>query len=80
MKYKIPIVICGVCFHSMDIKEWLAGFDTEVGNYVPHPNRSHLCKCGMLWEPSSGIPGDRMSEACGIMFFCDMPDGCVLEK
>lgn len=66
----IPIVICGKCFHIMDIEEWLLGFDTPVGSCVPHPNRSHCCNhCNYLWEPDSGSPGDKMIIAEGIMFF-----------
>lgn len=65
-----PIVICGQCFHAIDIQEWLKGFETSVGNCVPHPNSSHRCNhCGYLWEPESGSPGNKMISAEEIMFF-----------
>ena len=64
------MVFCGKCFHIMDIKEWLGGFETNVGNFVPHPNSSHLCNsCGYLWEPNSSSPGDKMIIFENIMFF-----------
>lgn len=70
IEVQVPVVFCGKCFHSMDIIEWLGGFETDIDNIVPHPNCSHTCNnCGYLWEPSSGTPGDKMIAIENIMFF-----------
>ena len=67
VEVQFPVVFCGKCLHVMNIKEWLSGF---IGSIVPHPNSSHTCdNCGYLWEPSSGIPGDKMIIFENIMFF-----------
>lgn len=72
MGIHIPIVICGKCFNIMDINEWLSGFETDVGNFVPHPNSSHRCDyCGFLWEPKDNVAGDKMISDGDIMFFWD---------
>jgi len=72
-KFEIPLVFCSRCFCVMDISEWLAGFESDVGSFVPHPASSHPCgNCGYLWEPENDKPGDKMISDGYIMFFWEL--------
>lgn len=62
LKIDVSMVFCGNCLNIIDIEEWCGE--------VPHPNRSHLCHaCGKLWEPDSGVWGDKNCVCEDLMFF-----------